>query len=136
VAVGRSPRGEAAQRRGIRFNIARRIELRPISGFDDREPPLLSWMRLCVGEPDLLRLAVHSDALAFAVERLGPFIILSLEINVRFIRAPVTAWVLREVEAWSISDGYATGPARLWDEAGHLCAVIMQTARVRPMPEQ
>ena len=43
--------------------------------------------------------------------------VLSLEIGIRFIATPVTSWVLQEIEAWHIGDGYATGPARLWDEA-------------------
>jgi len=29
------------------------------------------------------------------------------------------------------SDGYATGPARLWDEQGRLCAIATQTAHLR-----
>ena len=45
--------------------------------------------------------------------------------------APVTSWVLQEIEAWHIGDGYATGPARLWDEAGNLCAIATQTANLR-----
>ena len=44
--------------------------------------------------------------------------VLSLEIGIRFVATPVTPWVLQEIEAWHVGDGYATGPARLWDEAG------------------
>jgi acyl-CoA thioesterase len=47
------------------------------------------------------------------------------------VRTPVTQWVLQEIEAWHIGDGYATGPARLWDEAGNLCAIATQTAHLR-----
>ena len=56
------------------------------------------------------------------------FMVLSLEIGIRFVRTPVTSWVLQEIEAWHIGDGYATGPARLWDEDGNLCAIATQTA--------
>ena len=57
--------------------------------------------------------------------------VLSLEIGIRFVARPVTAWVLQEIEAWHVGDGYATGPARLWDEAGRLCAIATQTAHLR-----
>ena len=83
-------------------------------------------------EPDPLALALHSDILGVAVERHGPFTILSLEIAIRFLATPTTPWVLQEIEAWHVGDGYATGPARLWDEAGRLCAIVNQTAQVRP----
>jgi acyl-CoA thioesterase len=59
------------------------------------------------------------------------FMVLSLEIGIRFVRPPATAWVLQEIEAWHIGDGYATGPARLWDEGGNLCAIATQTAHLR-----
>jgi acyl-CoA thioesterase len=51
------------------------------------------------------------------------------------VRAPVTSWVLQEIEAWHIGDGYATGPARLWDEDGNLCAIATQTANLRHTPQ-
>ena len=96
-------------------------------------------MRLRETEPHLLSLAVHGDVLGPAVGRaLGPpdergmFMVLSLEIGIRFVRAPVTSWVLQEIEAWHIGDGYATGPARLWDEDGNLCAIATQTANLAP----
>ena len=96
----------------------------------------MSWVRLLEGEPDLLTLAVHGDVLGPAVGRaIGPrderFMVLSLEIGIRFVRVPVTPWVLQEIEAWHIGDGYATGPARLWDEDGRLCAIATQTAHLR-----
>ena len=34
--------------------------------------------------------------------------VLSLEIGIRFVQTPVTNWVLQEIEAWHIGDGYAT----------------------------
>ena len=98
----------------------------------------LSWVRLREGEPDLLSLAVHGDVIGPAVGRVlratdpdGMFMSLSLEIGIRFVRAPATSWVLQEIEAWHIGDGYATGPARLWDETGALCAIATQTAHLR-----
>ena len=54
--------------------------------------------------------------------------VLSLEIGIRFIATPVTPWVLQEIEAWHVGDGYATGPARLWDEDD------ATSARSRPRP--
>jgi len=114
-------------------------EWRPASPLDDPgKGHFLSWVRLRQSEPHLLSLAVHGDVLGPAVGRaLGPpdergmFMVLSLEIGIRFVRPPVTAWVLQEIEAWHIGDGYATGPARLWDEAGNLCAIATQTANLR-----
>jgi acyl-CoA thioesterase len=96
----------------------------------------MSWVRLIEGDPHLLALAVHGDVLGPAVGRaLGPldtpFMVLSLEIGIRFITTPVTSWVLQEIEAWHVGNGYATGPARLWDEDGRLCAIANQTAHVR-----
>ena len=98
----------------------------------------LSWVRLRESESHLLRLAVHGDVLGPAVGRaLGPhderemFMVLSLEIGIRFVRAPATNWVLQEIEAWHVGDGYATGPARLWDEDGRLCAIATQTTNLR-----
>ena len=93
------------------------------------------------GSLDPLLLAVHGDVLGPAVGRgLGPrdvpTMVLSLEIGIRFIATPVTSWVLQEIEAWHIGDGYATGPARLWDEAMRLCAIATQTAHLRVMPNR
>lgn len=109
----------------------------PVSPLDDPGTGhFLSWVRLAKGEGDLLDLAVHGDVLGPAVGRaIGPqarpFMVLSLEIGIRFVTAPATPWVLQEIEAWHVGDGYATGPARLWDERGRLCAIATQTANVR-----
>ncbi len=117
----------------IHFNFDDRTEWRPVSGLDDpHSDTMLAWERLRVGEPDLLALTLHSDILGLAVEQHGPFTILSLEIAIRFLATPATPWVLQETEAWHVGDGYATGPARLWDERGRLCAIVNQTAQVRP----
>ena len=130
------PPHEVAARRhspDTHFNFDDRTEWRPISGIGDpSRDRVLAWERLRVGEPDLLALTLHSDILGVAVEQHGPFTILSLEIAVRFLATPTTPWVLQEVEAWHVGDGYATGPARLWDEGGRLCAIVNQTAQVRP----
>ena len=121
------------------INVHEQTEWRPVSPLDDPgKGHFLSWVRLRETGPHLLSLAVHGDVLGPAVGRaLGPpdergmFMVLSLEIGIRFVRSPVTAWVLQEIEAWHIGDGYATGPARLWDEDGNLCAIATQTAHLR-----
>ena len=84
---------------------------------------------------------MHGDVIGPAVgQGLGPigkpYMVLSLEIGIRFVATPVTPWVLQEIEAWHVGDGYATGPARLWDEAGNLCAIATQTANLRLMRSQ
>jgi acyl-CoA thioesterase len=121
------------------INFHEQTEWRPVSPLDDPgKGHFLSWVRLRESEPHRLSLAVHGDVLGPAVGRaLGPpdergmFMVLSLEIGIRFVRTPVTTWVLQEIEAWHVGDGYATGPARLWDEDGHLCAIATQTAHLR-----
>jgi acyl-CoA thioesterase len=117
----------------------------PVSPLDDPgRGRFASWVRLhreprlADGSLDPLLLAVHGDVLGPAVGRaLGPsdapMMVLSLEIGIRFIATPVTPWVLQEIEAWHIGDGYATGPARLWDEDMRLCAIANQTAHLRVM---
>jgi acyl-CoA thioesterase len=121
---------------------------RPVSPLDDPgRGRFAAWVRLHRearlpdGTLDPLVLAVHGDVLGPAVGRaLGPretpTMVLSLEIGIRFIRAPATPWVLQEIEAWHIGDGYATGPARLWDEEMQLCAIATQTAHLRVMPDR
>jgi acyl-CoA thioesterase len=124
------------------INFHQQTEWKPVSPLDDPgRGQFLSWVRLIEGEPHLLALAVHGDVLGPAVGRaIGPqehpFMVLSLEIGIRFVQTPVTNWVLQEIEAWHIGDGYATGPARLWDEAGNLCAIATQTAHLRTFTPQ
>jgi acyl-CoA thioesterase len=119
------------------INFHEQTDWRPVSPLNDPgRGQFLVWTRMLEGDADLLSLAVHGDVLGPAVGRAigpqtDPFMVLSLEIGIRFVRAPVTPWVLQEIEAWHIGDGYATGPARLWDEAGNLCAIANQTANVR-----
>jgi len=124
------------------INFHEQTEWRPASPLDDPgKGHFLSWVRLRETEPHLLTLAVHGDVLGPAVGRaLGPaeergaFMVLSLEIGIRFVRTPVSQWVLQEIEAWHIGEGYATGPARLWDESRQLCAIATQTANLRRVP--
>jgi acyl-CoA thioesterase len=121
------------------INFHDQTEWRPVSPLDDPgRGQFLAWVRMLRGEPDLLTLAVHGDVLGPAVGRaLGPSgqarMVLSLEIGIRFIAVPATPWVLQEIEAWHVGDGYATGPARLWDEERRLCAIATQTAHLRVM---
>jgi acyl-CoA thioesterase len=122
-----------------RINFHEQTEWRPVSPLDDPgKGQFMAWVRLMEGEPDRLSLAVHGDVLGPAVgralgphDRVGHFMSLSLEIGIRFVRTPATSWVLQEIEAWHVGDGYATGPARLWDEHGNLCAIATQTAHLR-----
>jgi acyl-CoA thioesterase len=115
----------------------KQTDWKPVSPLDDPgKGQFMSWVRLLEGEPHRLALAVHGDVLGPAVGRAigprdAPFMVLSLEIGIRFVRVPATTWVLQEIEAWHIGDGYATGPARLWDEEGRLCAIATQTAHLR-----
>jgi acyl-CoA thioesterase len=131
------------------INFHSQTEWRPVTGNAPWDPGFRAgpariavWTRL-IREPaladgsyDPLALAVHGDVIGPAVgQGLGPigtpFMVLSLEIGIRFVRPPVTPWVLQEIEAWHVGDGYATGPARLWDEPGNLCAIATQTANLR-----
>lgn len=115
----------------MHVNMDDRTEWRPISGFaDDDRGKVLAWERLRSGLPDVAALAVHGDILGGAVGQYG-YTILSLEIAIRFIAQPATSWVLQDTEPWHIGGGYASGPARLWDEHGRLCAIVTQTAQVR-----
>jgi acyl-CoA thioesterase len=119
------------------INFHDQTEWRPVSPLDDPgRGQFLAWVRLVEGGPHLLALAIHGDVLGPAVGRAfgpqeRPFMVLSLEIGIRFVRPPVTPWVLQEIEAWHVGDGYATGPARLWDEGRRLCAIATQTAHLR-----
>jgi acyl-CoA thioesterase len=134
------------------INFHDQTDWRPVSGVSwDRDnfragPARCQiWTRL-IAEPELddgsydpLALAIHGDVIGPAVGAgLGPvdqpFMVLSLEIGIRFVATPVSPWVLQDIEAWHVGDGYATGPARLWDEDGNLCAIATQTANLRFFP--
>jgi acyl-CoA thioesterase len=136
------------------INFHDQTDWRPVDGFAPWDPDFKAgparmkvWTRLhCEpqlpdGSYDPLALAVHGDVIGPAVgQGLGPietpFMVLSLEIGIRFVATPVTPWVLQEIEAWHVGDGYATGPARLWDEEGNLCAIATQTATLRLFPTE
>jgi len=136
------------------INFHDQTDWRPVSGvWFDRESfragparcqiwtRLLQEPNLDGGSYDPLALAIHGDVIGPAVGAgLGPidepFMVLSLEIGIRFVATPVTPWVLQEIEAWHVGDGYATGPARLWDEQGNLCAIATQTANLRIFASQ
>jgi len=131
------------------INFHDQTEWRPVSGVPWRDGDFRAgparcqiWTRLREeptlpgGAYDPLALAIHGDVIGPAVGAgLGPigapFMVLSLEIGIRFVATPVSPWVLQEIEAWHVGDGYATGPARLWDEGGNLCAIATQTANLR-----
>ena len=131
------------------INFHDQTDWRPVSGVPlDREAfragparcqiwtRLLEEPTLPEGGYDPLALAIHGDVIGPAVGAgLGPidapFMVLSLEIGIRFVATPVSPWVLQEIEAWHVGDGYATGPARLWDEELRLCAIATQTAHLR-----
>lgn len=116
------------------FPMGDRTEWRPI----DRQstgPEKLAWERLREGVVHREALVIHGDILGAAVEAVSPSFILSLEISIRFIRTPTTPWVLQHAQVSHLSDGYTTGPASLWDEEGSLCAIVNQTALVRPSPQ-
>ena len=90
------------------------------------------------GSLDPLMLAVHGDVLGPAVGRaLGPHDEPACSWCCRSRSAsascatPVTPWVLQEIEAWHVGDGYATGPARLWDEERGSARSPTQTAHLR-----
>ena len=134
------------------INFHDQTDWRPISGVPMRDGDWRAgparcqiWTRLreepelADGSYDPLALAIHGDVIGPAVGAgLGPverpFMVLSLEIGIRFVATPVTPWVLQDIEAWHVGDGYATGPARLWDEQGNLCAIATQTANLRFFP--
>lgn len=111
-----------------------------------------AWTRLLVepwladGTYDPLSLGVPADSIGAAVGRgIGPprrhFMTLSLEIGLRFIRAPRTspAWILQDMRCWQAGDGYATGRTHLWDTDRNLIAIAQQTAYLRagrPQPPE
>lgn len=114
---------------------------------DDPEPGPAragAWVRLL--EPaidgdgvDPTAVIVHADSIgsalgqAFARHR-DPWLLLSLEISVRFVGTAATPWLYQDMLGWEAAGGYASGETRLWGEDHRLVAVATQTARVRPMP--
>jgi acyl-CoA thioesterase len=81
-------------------------------------------------------LAVPGDVLGPAVgagigTQHGFFLILSLQIGIRFIDDVRTEWVLQHTRAQSAADGYASGTAELFDEDRQLVALAHQIAKLR-----
>lgn len=117
-----------------RFPMDERTDWRPV---DQRSGThtTLAWERLREGEVHREAVVIFGDILGAAVEATSANFVLSLEISMRFIHTPATPWVLQEAEVWHASSGYVSGPARLWDERGNLCAIVNQTALLRPAPQ-
>ncbi len=99
---------------------------------------LLNEPRLEDGTYDPIALAIPGDSIGSAIgAKFGPtdeaWMTLSLEIGLRIVSVPIAkpAWVLQEITAWQSSDGYVTGPSRLWDAEGNLLAIATQTALLR-----
>lgn len=106
------------------------------------EPQASSWFRFHRSPmapdgtwvPGLL--AVPGDVLGPAVgagigTQHGFFLILSLQIGIRFIDDVRTEWVLQHTRAQSAADGYASGTAELFDEDRQLVALAHQIAKLR-----
>lgn len=80
--------------------------------------------------------AVPGDVLGPAVgagigTQHGFFLILSLQIGIRFVADVTTEWVLQHTRAQTAADGYAAGTAELWDEDRRLVALAHQIAKLR-----
>lgn len=113
-------------------------------GYEPGPARFASWTRLLKeprlpdGSYDPVAMGVPADSIGPAVGRgAGPanghFMVLSLEIGLRFLRAPTTspAWILQDMQCWQCGDGYATGPTLLWDQDRNLLAIASQTAHTR-----
>ena len=106
------------------------------------EPQASSWFRFNrspVGPdgcwvPGIV--AVPGDVLGPAVgagigTQHGFFLILSLQIGMRFVDEVRTEWILQHTRAQTASDGYASGTAELWDQDRRLVALAHQIAKLR-----
>jgi acyl-CoA thioesterase len=104
-----------------------------------------SWFRL-INEPrlpdgriDPVSLCVPADSLGSAVGRAmgnllgGPFLILSLEIDLQFFADTTSGWLLQNVTAQHAADSYAYGTTEIWDLDENLVAIATQRARLRPV---
>lgn len=126
------------------------LEMRPAvghptweDGWEPAEARAASWMRFVAPPVDEegrwagWSLAVPADSLGWAVVQrvgpgAGPFLVLSLQIDLHVFSVPETDWILQDVRAQNASDGYATGTVDLWDERRRLIARATQTAMLRP----
>lgn len=104
-----------------------------------------AWTRLLEpafaedGTIDPLAVIVHADSIGTAISQAfgarDPWLLLSLEISLRFVASAPTPWLYQDMRGWEAADGYASGETRLWGEDRRLVAVATQTARVRPMSQ-
>lgn len=106
------------------------------------DPEAASWFRFLrspvtdAGRWEPAVLAVPGDVLGPAVHagigsRGGFFIVISLQIGLKFVADVRTEWVLAHSRAQSASHGFASGTAELYDEERRLVAVATQTALLR-----
>jgi acyl-CoA thioesterase len=112
--------------------------------FGKGEPRLCSWVRLhkdprlVDGRFDPVALVFFADQIGTAVGQglgpVGPYMTLSLQIDLRFVAPQETSWVLQDAEAWHVGNGYASGPTRLWGSDHRLLAIATQTAHLRFFP--
>jgi len=107
-------------------------EPRAASWFRFRESPMTEngcWEPGVVAVPgDVLGPAVGAGLGTIG----GHFLILSLQIGMRFVDDVRTEWLLQHTRAQVAADGYAVGTAELWDEDRRLVALAHQIAKVQP----
>ena len=107
-------------------------EPRAASWFRFRESPMTDegcWEPGVVAVPgDVLGPAVGAGLGTIG----GHFLILSLQIGMRFVDDVRTEWLLQHTRAQVAADGYAVGTAELWDEDRRLVALAHQIAKVQP----
>jgi len=107
------------------------------------EPRAASWFRFhesprtADGSWETGIVAVPGDVLGPAVgagigTAQGFFLILSLQIGLRFVDDVRTDWVLQHTRAQTAADGYASGTAELWDRDRNLVALAHQIAKLQP----
>jgi len=109
------------------------------------EPRAASWFRFLASpmddrgmwEPGVV--AVPGDVLGPAVgagigTQGGHFLVISLQIGMRFVADVGTEWLLQHTRAQVAADGFASGTAELWDADRRLVALAHQIARLQRFP--
>ena len=110
---------------------------------DPGEPRAASWFRFlrspvtAGGHWEPATLAVPGDVLGPAVHaglggKVGFFLVISLQIGLKFISEVPTEWVLQHTRAQSATRGFASGTAEIFDADRNLVAIATQTALLRP----
>lgn len=110
---------------------------------DPGEPRAASWFRFlrspvtAEGHWEPAILAVPGDVLGPAVHaglggKVGFFLVISLQIGLKFISEVPTEWVLQHTRAQSAARGFASGTAEIFDAERNLVAIATQTALLRP----